>query len=138
MPIFKHQGTSHAIQKLDDQTFTLVYFIEDNSYCVMKESLVQHDESMSKTFVYYIVKKKQRPFDCIILHKGTESQCDKRLEEILKGDKYALMLFESEPFYEVVKKTSLVKEKNGTAMAPFLLGKKHKLLKGQIIKEGNY
>lgn len=133
MPILKHQGKSH-----DDQKFALVYFIEDNSYSVMKESLVQHDESMSKTFVYYVVKRKQTPFDCIIVHKGTETQCDKRYEEILKGDKYALMLFESEPFYEVVKKTSLVKEKNGTAMAPFLFGKKHKLLKGQIIKEGKY
>lgn len=126
------------VLKQNSQKFALVYFTDDNSYSVMKESLIQYDESASKAFVYYLIRKKQQPFDCIVIHKGSETECDKKLEDIFKNDKYVLMLFESEPFYEVVKKSSLVKEKNGTAMAPFLLGKKHKLLKGQIIREGIY
>ena len=54
----------------DDNKFVLVYFIDDNSYSVMKESLVHYDDSKSTAFVYYLIKRKQQPFSCIVMHKG--------------------------------------------------------------------
>jgi len=53
-----------------DKKFVLVYFIDDNSFSVLKESLVHYDDSKSTAFVYYLIKRKQQPFSCIVIHKG--------------------------------------------------------------------